>query len=278
MACERRRHGFGVGLPRRRGPLDIGEQERHRTCDYRKLLRHSNFQRDILRNDRCFEPTKVWPRVDTELVGEHRPSALVGRKRFTLPARTVKGEHQLTPTPLAQRGIGDRGLQLADDFGGPPRREQRVDPVLHQCGVALDPARLLRPAARPIGQLRRAAPQCQRLVEPGHGLACVSARERVAPLPGGQLVPGGVDLGRAQGPPGPLRQHIAVAEGAAQRRDVGLQRLNGGTRRTRTPEQLGEGVGRDDGTAVQTEHGEDSAWFCAWDSDRQAILPDLQRP
>ncbi len=44
------------------------------------------------------------------------------------------------------------------------------------------------------------------------------------------------------------------------------------------PEEFGEGVGRDDRTAVQPEHREDGPGFGAGDRDRQAILPDLQRP
>ncbi len=245
---------------------------------HRKLLRHSDFQCSILGDDRGLEPAKVRSRVDAQLVGEQRPRALIRAEGFTLPARAVKGEHQLAPTPLAQRRIGDRGLQLADDLGSAARRKQRVGPVLDQSGMTLDPARFLRSAARAIGQFGDAAPQRQRLVEAGHRLAGVSGGDGVAAQPGGQLVAGGIDLARVQGPAGPLRQHEAVTQGATQRGDVGLQRLGGGARWTSAPKELCEGVGRDDRTAVQPEHGEDGAGFGAGDSDRQTILPDLQRP
>ena len=95
---------------------------------------------------------------------------------------------------------------------------------------------------------------------------------------GGRLVARGIDLGRAQGPARALRQHEAVAEGATQRGDVGLQGLGGGARRIVAPEQLHERVGRHDGTAVQPEHREDGPRFGARDGDRQAVLPDLKRP
>ena len=44
------------------------------------------------------------------------------------------------------------------------------------------------------------------------------------------------------------------------------------------PEQFDERVGRNDGTAVQPEHGEDRAWLGARYRDRQAELLDLHGP
>ena len=40
VARERHRHRVGVGLPGRGRPLDVGEQEGHRACDGRDMLRH----------------------------------------------------------------------------------------------------------------------------------------------------------------------------------------------------------------------------------------------
>ena len=262
-------------LPQRRRLDDVGEQERHRAGHYRKVLRHSDFQCSILGDDRRLKPAEVRTRIDTQFVGKQRPRALIRTEGFTLPARAVEPEHQLGPAPLAQRRIGDRGLQLTDDLGGPARREQRIGPVLDQSRVALHPARFLRSAAWAIGQFRDATPQRQSLVQAGHRLAGVSCRHGITAQSGGQLVAGGIDLAGVQGPAGPLRQHVAVTQGAAQRGDVGLQCLGGGPRRISAPEELREGVGRDDRTAMQPEHGEDGARFCAGNSDRQAILPDL---
>ena len=59
---------------------------------------------------------------------------------------------------------------------------------------------------------------------------------------------------------------------------MGLQRLGGGARRIIAPEEFHERVGGHDGTAVQPEHREDGPRFGARDGDRQAVLPDLQRP
>ena len=231
----------------------------------------------VLRDDRGLEPAKVRSRVDAQLVGEQRPRTLIRAEGLTLPACAVEREHQLAPTPLAQRRVGDRGLQFADDLRGATRREQRIGPVFDQGGVALDPARLLGLPARAIGQFGGATPESQRLVEAGHRLAGVPGGDGVAAHLGGRLVAGGIDLGGAQGPAGSLRQHEAVAKGATQRGDVGLQSLGRGARRIIAPEELHERVGRHDRAAVQPEHREDGARFGARDGDRQAILPDLQR-
>ena len=134
----------------------------------------------VLRDDGGLEPAKVRSRVDAQLVGEQRPRTLISAKGFTLPACAVQREHQLAPTPLAQRRVGDRGLELADDLGGATRREQRIGPILDERGMALDPARLLGCAARAIGQFGGAAPEGQRLVEAGHRLAGVPCGDGVA--------------------------------------------------------------------------------------------------
>ena len=155
----------------------------------------------------------------------------------------------MAPTPLAQRRVGDRGLELADDLGGATRRKQRIGPLFHQRGVAFNPARLLGCTARAVGQFGDAAPERQRLVEPGQRLPGVAGGDRVAAQPRGRLVASGVNLGRAQRPAGPLGQDEAVAKGATQGGDVGLQSLGGGAWRIVAPEEFHEGVGRHDGTA-----------------------------
>ncbi len=238
---------------------------------------HSDIQRDVLGDDRGLEPPKIRPWIDPQLVGQQRPCPLISAKGFTLPAGAVEGEHQLAPSPLAQRRVGHRGLELADDLGGATRREQRIGPVLHQRGMALDPARLLGCSAPAIGQFGDSAPEGQRLLEAGHRLAGVAGGGGVTAHPGGQLVTRGINLGPGEGPARSLRHHDAVAEGAAQRGDVGLQGLGGGARRIIAPEQLDQRVGRDNRAAVQPEHREDGARFGARDRDGRTVLPDLER-
>ena len=144
------------------------------------MLCHRDFQRRVLCDDRGLEPAQVRSGIDPQFVGEQRPRPLIGAKGFTLPARAVEGEHQLAPSPFAQRRIGDRGLELADDLRGAAGREQRVGPVLHQRGMALDPPRLLGCSASAIGQFGDSAPEGKRFLEAGHRLAGVARGSGVA--------------------------------------------------------------------------------------------------
>ncbi len=144
--------------------------------------------------------------------------------------------------------------------------------------MPLDPACSHRLPAPAIGQFGRPAPQFQRFVEARRRLTGLTCGHGLTTLPGGRRVADGVDLGFVQGPARPLCQHEPVTKRATQRRDVGLQRLGGGPRWVRPPEQLDECLPGDDGTAVQPEHRQDSSRFGARDRDRKTELPDLKRP
>ena len=78
--------------------------------------------------------------VETEILAEVGTQILVGAQCFRLAAGAVEGEHQLAPSPFAQWRIGHRGLEFADDLRGPARCQQGIGPILHQRGMALDPA------------------------------------------------------------------------------------------------------------------------------------------
>ncbi len=208
MAC-------GVRLPGGCRPLDIGEQKGHGARHGRRLLCHSDIQRRILRDDRSLEPAKFRPRIDAQLVGEQRSRPLVSAEGLTLPAGAVEGEHQLAPTPFPQRRLGHRGLEIADDFGGATRGQQRVRSILNQRGMALDPSRLLRCSAPAVGQFGDSAPEGKRLLEPGHRLAGVAPGGGIAAQSGCRFVTRGINLTLGEGPTGSLGQDKAVTQGAA---------------------------------------------------------------
>ena len=162
-------------------------------------LCHSDFQCSILCDDRGLESPKLRSGVDSQLVGQQRPRPLISAKGFTLPAGAVEGEHQLAPSPFAQRRLGHRGLELADDLRGAARREQRVGPILHQRGVALDPARLFGCSPPAVGQFGDSAPEGKRLLEAGHRLAGVAGGSGIASQSGGRFVARGINLGSRRG-------------------------------------------------------------------------------
>jgi hypothetical protein len=95
------------------------------------LLRRRDFQREVLRDDRCLQPAKFRSGIHPQLIGEQRPRPLIGAEGFTLPAGAVKRQHQLAPSPLAQWCIGHRGLELADDLRGAAGGQQRIGPIFN---------------------------------------------------------------------------------------------------------------------------------------------------
>ena len=128
-----------------------------------------------------------------------------------------------------------------------------------------------------VGQFGDTAPEGKRLLEASHRLAGVAGRCGIASESGGRFVTRRINLALGEGPTRPLRQNEAVAQGATQRGDVGLQGFGGGAWRILTPEQFDEGVGRDDRAVVQPEHREDGTRFGARDRDGCSVLSDLER-
>ena len=143
----------------------------------------NNVQCSVLRDDRGLEFAEIRSGVDPQFIGEQPPCPLISAKGVALPAGAVKGEHQLAPSPFAQWRIGHRGLKIADDLCGAARREQRIGPILHQRGMALDPPRLFGCSPPAIGQFGDSAPKGKRLLETGHRLAGIPNGSGIAPQP-----------------------------------------------------------------------------------------------
>lgn len=240
-------------------------------------LCHRVFQRRVLGDDGGLKAAEFRAGVDAELIGQQCPRPLIGAQGLTLSAGAVEGEHQLAPSPLAQRCVGDRSLEFPDDFRGPSGGEEGVGAVFDQRGLPLDPACLLGDSPAGIGQFGRSAPQSQRLVEADDRLRGVAGGRGVTAQLGGQLVTRGIDLGRAENPAGAFGQHEAVAQRPTQCGDVGLQGLGGGARWLVAPEEIDQCLGRHDSTAVQPEHAEDRTRLGARYCDRGAVPPGLER-
>src|SRR3984957_19763884 len=143
--------------------------------------------------------------------------------------------------------------------------------------MTLDPSSLFGRSSPTVGQFGNSAPEGERLLEAGHRLASVASGSGIASEPSGRLITRGIDPTLGESPTRPLRQNKAVAQGAPQGGDVGLQGLRGGTRGIITPEQLNQSFGRHDRTAGQAEHREDGARLPARNDDRRAVPPNLKR-
>ncbi len=71
----------------------------------------------VLLQDCPFELSKRAAGLDPELIDERAPGRVVRLESFGLSARAVEREHQLRSNALAQRVLGDEGLQFADETG-----------------------------------------------------------------------------------------------------------------------------------------------------------------
>src|SRR5439155_26927279 len=127
------------GKPRRQ-LRDVGPEHRDDTAaengrrDVDEVVlrrcRARGLEARLLPQDRAVELLEARTRVDPELLDEHAAALPERIERLRPPPRTVEREHQLLPKALAERVLGDEGLELADDLRVPARRHVGVDPLL----------------------------------------------------------------------------------------------------------------------------------------------------
>ena len=134
----------------------------------------------VLGEDRLLEVAQCRPRFDAELLCEHPARTLVGTERVGLPARSVQGDHELSPQPFAERLADEHALELGDQLARLPEGQERVEPVLDHVA-----AQLLERAGRGCAALDvleavigLGAPQRERVVERRHGRPRIAALEQ----------------------------------------------------------------------------------------------------
>ena len=188
-------------------------------------------------------------RLDPELVDECAPSLLVGVQRLGLASATVEGEDQLRAQPLAQRILLDEPLQLAGQLVVPTGFEVLIDALLETCESRVLQPGDLRPgkAARTELRQRFPAPERERVAR----LALLSE-----PLKTGQVELALFHPQQVARLPG---RDPLLAEHLPEPRDVHLERLLRGLRRSVLPQAVGQPVGRDDAVRVEEEHRQERA-------------------
>ena len=153
------------------------------------------------------------------------------RQRVALASGAVEGEHELGPATLAQRRVGDGGLEITDGLGRPPGGEQRVDAVLDERRVHLGPAGDLRPPAIRVRELRCPPPEAEGVVEVRQRARGVTGAQGVATGAGRLGVAGAVGQHALERPATAPGHHDRIPEPPTDRRDVGLERLGRGAGR-----------------------------------------------
>jgi hypothetical protein len=235
-------------------------------------------ERRILVENPALELPQRQRRLDPERLHERAPRIAVRLQRICLPPRAVQREHQLGTQPLPQRVLADEQLELADQLGAPAEREIALDPLLQRLQPKpVEPLDLgLRPAL--VGELgqRRPSPEREGLPEqhvrlrgrggPGLSHELLEAVQVQRGAIGTKLVRGGD------------RPDDAVAQLAAEPRDVRLEHLRGRGRRPAGPELLDQDVARDRLVGPEEQDREQGARLVSAQRDLAALGDHLERP
>ena len=122
--------------------LDGGVHERCSggTTGVRRLKRR------ILPKHRLLELAKRQAGLDPELLDEQASGLLVGLQRLSLAPRPVEGAHQLASQLLAERILGDEGLELPDEIRVAAEPELELDPLADHGEPEILEPRDLRPS------------------------------------------------------------------------------------------------------------------------------------
>ena len=120
-------------------------------------------ERVVLSEDRLLELLEAWGSARSRARRGACARRSVRLEGFGLATRAIEREHQLRAERLAQRVLGDEGLQLPHELGRAAGREVGLDPLLDRRDVLLlEPGGLERELA--VAE-RIAAPETQRLAQ-----------------------------------------------------------------------------------------------------------------
>ena len=222
-------------------------------------------------------------RLDPERVDERAPQRPVGLERLLLAACAVEDEHAQRVQALAQRVLGDQGVELGREAGACARAagRRRCGPPAHRAAA---PA-----GARPRGR-RRARRRGRRAARHATGRARRAAAPRPAPRrrAPSAAVPSAVSRSKRSRSTssGPTAQPVAGrqrldgrgrAQRLAQLRDLAVDLRDGGDRRRVAVELAGEPVDRDDAVGVQQQHGQQRALPRPAEADGAVGAADRER-
>jgi hypothetical protein len=229
------------------------------------------------------------PGLDAELVDQQPAGPLVGVEGLALPAIAIERQHELAPHPLAERLLGQRGLDLVHQVTGLTRRQVGVETVL----VGRQPELLESPglgrARLDVAELRvpRTAPQTQgdpqrrcrrRVAVPellGPGASQPLEPERVDDV-GVHLEPvAAADRHEHRRRPALVPDRL---DNGPQPGDIRRNRALGGARWTPRPDRVDQRVERDDTVGPGQQHGQHRALLRTADGHRRPVPDDLERP
>jgi hypothetical protein len=150
-----------------------GAGDQQRAAAWRRLRRRRprapprRVEGGVLGEYRRLERSELRAGLDADLIDERRARPPVGLERVGLATTAVQREHQLAVKALAERLIGDGGLELPDELRMASERQLRVDPGLERRRALLGEPRDLGLGVALVGEVRerRPAPQRERLAQ-----------------------------------------------------------------------------------------------------------------
>ena len=205
--------------------------------------------------DRLLQLRQLPARVETQLLLKGPSGAADGVERLGLPTGAVERHGQQPPAVLAERAGADEGGGVGHDVvaGGQSGTQQG----LLRAATQLVQAKRLGPAVRPVLEIgqRRSAPQVQRLRKSDTGAPVLTLLAESVAASHQALEEPDVDLVVPEGQPVAAGGGLdgVVPQGPAQPQDRALHDLGPGRRRRRSPERVGEPLGRHAGAAVDDE-------------------------
>ena len=190
----------------------------------------------------------------------------------------VEGEHELPAQPLAQRVLGDEGLELADELGMAAELELGVDQLLPRRRAELLEPRHLDAARTARARGRRAAARARarapRAGAPSALGVSTLGRLRHEPLEAVQVDLLGLDV---QDVARLASANEIAAERLAQIRDQVLNRPDRGSAEASRPQLFDQAVCRDHLACMEQEQGQEGALLRPPQLERPSLHPDLER-
>ena len=86
----------------------------------------------VLSQDRTLERLQRASRLETKLLAKRPARLLVRLECLRLPARAIKGEHELCTKTLAQRMLANEGFEFGNELRVATEREVGLDPRLER--------------------------------------------------------------------------------------------------------------------------------------------------
>ncbi|MBE1557256.1 hypothetical protein H4W81_000035 [Nonomuraea africana] len=228
-------------------------------------------QRGVLFQHRLVERGQLGPRIEAQVLGQQVAQLGVARQRLALPSGQVERAQVDGAQPFAQRVLGHLLAQLVGEAPVLAQRQPYLRQLFERRQALLVESRGGGPGERLLAEVgvggtppQRQRPRQHRRLHRGVG-GGRGAGQQLGELEGVHA------LGPQQVSRRLVGDQVAVAEGAAQLRHLGLQRVGGIARRVVAPQVVGEPVGGHRPSLVDQQVGQQRPDLHLGHADRRPV-------